>query len=78
MKTAISMPDPLFREADELARRLGLARSELISRAVRSFVRKHRRSGVTDALNRVHGRKTRGVDRAFSTAMQEALEDEGW
>ena len=34
MKTAISLPDPLFKSADALARRLGVSRSELFANAM--------------------------------------------
>ncbi|MEK7329802.1 MAG: ribbon-helix-helix protein, CopG family, partial [Candidatus Eisenbacteria bacterium] len=33
MKTAISLPDSLFRSGDALAKRLGVSRSELFARA---------------------------------------------
>ncbi len=41
MKTAISIPDPLFEKADELARRLHISRSELYANAIRAFVEDH-------------------------------------
>jgi metal-responsive CopG/Arc/MetJ family transcriptional regulator len=34
MKTAVSIPDPLFEAADNLAGRLGISRSELYARAL--------------------------------------------
>lgn len=34
MKTAISIPDKVFRSADALARRLGISRSELYTTAI--------------------------------------------
>src|SRR5689334_20092234 len=37
MKTAISIPDRVFTQADRLAKRLGLTRSELYARAVERF-----------------------------------------
>ena len=38
MRTTISIPDPTYEAAGQLARRLGISRSELISRAVAAFV----------------------------------------
>ena len=55
MKTAISIPDPLFEQAERLARRMGMSRSEVFQRAVAAFVRAHRDANVTEALNRVYG-----------------------
>jgi predicted transcriptional regulator len=54
MKTAISIPDPLFREVERLARRLGLSRSETFQRAVAAFVQTHRAACITDTLDQVY------------------------
>jgi len=40
MKTAISLPDPVFRSAEQLAARLGISRSELYCRAIRDRSKK--------------------------------------
>ena len=53
MKTAISIPDDLFEEADELARQTNQSRSELYSRAVREYVANHSPDRVTAAMNAV-------------------------
>jgi metal-responsive CopG/Arc/MetJ family transcriptional regulator len=54
MKTAISVPDPIFEAAEKLARRLGISRSQLYSEAVNTLIEKHRYSGVTEQLNAVY------------------------
>jgi predicted transcriptional regulator len=53
MKTAISVPDEVFKQAERLARRQGRSRSELYSAAVREYVARHAPDEVTDALDRV-------------------------
>jgi metal-responsive CopG/Arc/MetJ family transcriptional regulator len=55
MKTAISLPDPIFKAADRLARRLGISRSELYAKAVSAYLERYRQEGITAALNRVYG-----------------------
>lgn len=55
MKTAISIPDPVFRSAEKLAARLGVSRSELYAKAVAALVEKHREDLVTARLNEVYG-----------------------
>ena len=55
MKTAISMPNPLFEAAEREAHRLGVSRSELFQRAVQAFLQGHREDGITEALNQVYG-----------------------
>jgi predicted transcriptional regulator len=51
MKTAISLPDPLFKEAEAAAKDLGLSRSKLIQTALEEFLKRRRDERVTAALN---------------------------
>ena len=51
MKTAISIPDDVFTQADALARELKQSRSQLYARAVREYVARHSADNVTAALN---------------------------
>ena len=51
MKTAVSVPDDVFQQAERLVRRLKLSRSELYSRALREYVQRHAADDVTEALN---------------------------
>ena len=53
MKTAVSLPDPLFEEAERVAARFGLSRSELYARAIARFVREQSGDAITEAINRV-------------------------
>lgn len=54
MKTAISIPDKIFRSADALAKRLGVSRSEFYATAVNEFLSKHRNRHVTARLDEVY------------------------
>lgn len=77
MKTAISIPDDLFAQADNLARRLNQSRSELYSRAVREYVSRHSPDDVTESLDLVV--KETGADNAFaSRAARDTLERSEW
>ena len=53
MKTAVSIPDDLFNEAEELARRSHVSRSELYATALRSLLAADRE--VTAKLDEVYG-----------------------
>jgi predicted transcriptional regulator len=53
VKTAISIPDDVFRAAEETAHRLGLSRSELYAKAVAEFVRSQDKSWISETLDRV-------------------------
>jgi len=53
MKTAISLPDPLFEKADKLAAKLGKTRSELYREAVADYLLRHDEAAITRAINEV-------------------------
>ena len=54
MKTAVSLPDPLFEAADQLARQLGKSRSQLYAEALREYLERHRDEDITRRLNEVY------------------------
>ncbi len=53
MKTAISVPDKVFKRAEATAKRLKISRSELYSRALQVFMDTHSPDQVTEAWNSV-------------------------
>jgi len=61
MKTAISLPDPLFAAAERAARELGVSRSELYRRALVRFLQEHGDAAITARLDRVHDQVTTGT-----------------
>ena len=55
MKTAISLPDPVFRSAERLASRLGISRSELYCRAIRELLERNEQESIRRQLDTVYG-----------------------
>lgn len=53
MKTAVSIPDEIFKGAERLARRTKKSRSRLFSDAVREYLARHAPEEVTAAMDRV-------------------------
>lgn len=78
MKTAISLPDDLFRQADDLAKRLGIPRSQLYARALAEYLDAHGSAQVTDALNAVYGETASSLDPEIAGAQAAAVGEEGW
>jgi len=78
MKTAISIPDPLFREAELLSKRLHIPRSQLYARALERYVRDQRSKGITEALNAVYEAESSELDPVISQLQAEALGEEEW
>lgn len=77
MKTAISLPDPLFAEADAVATRLGISRSELYATALAEYLAKFRDAQITAKLNAVYERPM-PPDKVLRSAAKRLLEDETW
>jgi hypothetical protein len=67
MKTAISIPDDLFADAERLARALKKSRSQLYSHALREYVARHAADQVTEALDRLYG-QGKSADGDFARA----------
>ncbi len=78
MKTAISIPDPIFNAAEKLAERLKCSRSELYVKAVSEFVREHQQEGVTEALNEVYGEEPSKLDEELHSMQCLSIGQEEW
>ena len=51
MKTAISISDETFQEAEETAKEMGISRSELYTKALQKFLKEKRDQKLIDELN---------------------------
>lgn len=78
MKTAISLPDHLFRAGDALAKRLRVSRSELYARALGEYLAKHRADQVTQRLNAVHASEDAALDPGLAALQARSISREDW
>ncbi|MEA2693859.1 MAG: hypothetical protein QOJ16_3246 [Acidobacteriota bacterium] len=78
MKTAISVPDPVFEAGERLAQRLGVSRSHLYSIALRAYLERHDDDEVTRRLNEVYDREPSEPDPVFTKLASRALPRESW
>jgi hypothetical protein len=78
MKTAVSMPDDLFRLAEATARRLKVSRSELYSKAIAEFLKSQTGNAITERLNAVYSQHPAKVDSGLHRAQLKSLEKDGW
>jgi len=54
MKTAVSLPDVVYFEAEETAQNLGISRSALYLNALKEYLKKNNRKNITQKLNEVY------------------------
>jgi hypothetical protein len=78
MKTAVSVPDHLFRLAETTARRLGVSRSQLYATALAEFLSRQETDAVTERLNEVYSRHPAKVDPLLHRAQLSSLEKDSW
>ena len=79
MKTAISIPDDVFEQAERFARRVRKSRSQVYSEAVKEYVARHSPDSVTDAMNGVcDDLSEQKIDPFVSLAARRILEKSEW
>jgi metal-responsive CopG/Arc/MetJ family transcriptional regulator len=78
MKTAISIPDPIFQAAEELARQLGISRSELYTTALAEYIREHRDADITERLNQLYAEEDSSLDEVLKQIQWLSLPREDW
>ena len=78
MKTAVSIPDDVYAEAEELVRRLKISRSELYASALREYLARRDADVVTAALNRVYDEVDGEPDEAILAAGVQTLQRVEW
>jgi metal-responsive CopG/Arc/MetJ family transcriptional regulator len=78
MKTAVSIPDPIFHAAESLAQRLGMSRSELFSRALEAYLETHKHDSVREALNAIYSQESSSLDETLAQMQWASLPKEDW
>lgn len=78
MKTAVSLPDGVFRDADRLARKLGKSRSQLYGEALAEYLARHGVDAVTEAMDRVVAEVREPRDELRRAAVRRTLGRSEW
>jgi predicted transcriptional regulator len=78
MKTAISIRDDVFEEAERLAKRLKTSRSQLYTRALAEFLARHDDDRITEAMNTVVDDVGQGVEDFTREAARQTLRRVEW
>ena len=79
MKVAVSIPDPVFKAADGLARKLRKSRSQVYAEALAAYVGAQGEVAVRERLNAVYAKEESKVDPVFAQLQLQAVDpDETW
>lgn len=78
MKTAISIPDDIFEQAECFARKKKISRSALFTVAVEEYVRHQEATDVTRRLNEVYPRENSSLEPIAENMQAGSLQMETW
>ena len=78
MKTAVSIPEDVFKGAERLARKTKRSRSRLFSDALKEYLARHTPDSVTEAMNRACAELGTAKDEFASSAARRVLERSEW
>jgi len=78
MKTAVSIPDDVFEEAETLAHRGRRSRSEVYARALSEYLARHAPDRVTEAMDHALDQIGEPTDKFGKRAARRTLERTEW
>lgn len=78
LKTAISVPEAVFHQAEEAAKRLGLNRSQLYTQALTEFLAQRSDSGITERLDAIYACEDAKLDVGLKAMQAASLPREDW
>ena len=80
MKTAISIPDLIFKEAENFAHKQGISRSELYTKAINEYLQGREEKNITESLNNIYENNPAAIDKQIYSMQYSTLrdDDEKW
>jgi metal-responsive CopG/Arc/MetJ family transcriptional regulator len=78
MKTAVSLPEDLFRRAEAMARKMRISRSQLYAIAISELLENQRTKNITERLNNVYSSEHAALDSALQFAQLHSVKREDW
>jgi len=83
MKTAVSLPEHLYKDAEKAAKSLGIPRSQLFAKALEEFISHHKRDNVTEKLNEIYKKtnielKNSNIEIVSLESVRELTKNDAW
>jgi metal-responsive CopG/Arc/MetJ family transcriptional regulator len=78
VKTAVSIPDSLFRAAERAAKCQKVSRSRYYAKALASYLKSQPDKGIKEALDAVYSTEPSELDPVIAHLQAEALGREDW
>jgi metal-responsive CopG/Arc/MetJ family transcriptional regulator len=78
MKTAVSIPDKLFQNAERTAKKLGIPRSQLFAKALEEFISNHNKDRITEKLNDLYSKIQISASDVGIEMLRRTTNDDTW
>lgn len=78
MKTAVSIPDPIFQAAEVFAHHFGISRSELYAKAIKEYIASRRYINVTEELNKIYADESSHLENELYSMQIKSIPREEW
>jgi len=78
MKTAISLPDDVFKEAERFAHRSRKTRSQLYVEAITEYLARHAPDDITERMNQAWDKVGAAENEFITEAARQTLSKESW
>ena len=78
MKTAISIPNTIFKAAEKSANRVGVSRSQLYTKAVKEYLKQHQNESVTKKLNEIYSEESSCLHQENHHLQYSSLHKDEW
>lgn len=78
MKSDISIPNPVFHAAQNLAKKMGVSLSELYTAALNAYVAEHEKENVTETLDQVYADEPSALEPELVKMQVVSLDGEQW
>jgi metal-responsive CopG/Arc/MetJ family transcriptional regulator len=75
MRVVVSIPNPIFKAADELAQRMDVSRSRLYTLALRRFIQHHDEDTITAELNELYASESSALDPVFQSIQSRSVKN---
>jgi metal-responsive CopG/Arc/MetJ family transcriptional regulator len=76
MKTAISIPDLIFKQAEHLAHKQGISRSELYTKAINEYIKEREEKNITESLNCIYENNPAIINKGIYSIQYSTLKDD--
>jgi len=78
MKTALTIPNPIFKKSKQRAKELGMSFDEFCTKALVAFNPEHNYKNVTEALNEVYKTESSSIEPELIRMQTLSLMEEKW